>query len=237
MITLTVRTTRAKLIRAIASLPKAIGRTKAGKKMMHAVGAEVLDLVSTAFIKKSAGGTDEAGDRWKPLSPYTVAYRRKRPGVLWPPKRRAKLAPSAALNKKQRSRWWAVYYKILASTNDKSTAARGAWRVLRAEGATTLMDLYGTAHAMILVESGQLLNSLLPPTGGPRAQQVFRVRGNSVEVGTRRKWAGTHHKGSGHIPQRRLWPPPSKWPNSWWKRINGVVTIGLGGVLREILKG
>lgn len=234
--TIYVRATRTEVLGAISRIPQA---ARSGgviaNAMMVRCGMVALGRIRAAFIVKARGGTDEAGDSWKKLKPETIAYsrrHRKKPGdprqspvfsrakkLPWipGPSKRAGQAPSYALTTRQRDRWWQVYGQGLAMyKGNKSHAARRAWVILKAEGATTLIAQYGDAQVDILRDIGLLLNSLSP--GVTSSNQVFRVGPGEVIVGTNRKWAGIHHRGSrnGKIPQRRLWPAVNRWPSSWW---------------------
>lgn len=165
---------------------------------------------------KARGGTDESGLQWPPLKSSTIAYSRRHPGVP-PSKKRAPFRPSWMLTEKQRKRWWQL---------NALGGAAFAWRVLKSEGAKTLIGEYGNTPVEILRDTGLLLNSLTPGLGSP--EQVFDAEATSVVVGTNRKWAGCHHRGiPGRLPQRRLWPEPSQWPESWWADILGEAKIGL----------
>jgi hypothetical protein len=74
-----------------------------------------------------------------------------------------------------------------------------------------------------------LLNSFSPgvdpdtaPTDFPPAPDGVREVGKGVAiVGTNRKGAKANHEGKPDgdypLPQRRLWPSPRKWPQSWWR--------------------
>jgi len=125
---------------------------------MTRCGLVALGLIKRAFITKSRGGTDEAGESWPPKS------------------RRTKRA------------------------------------------------------------TGLLLNSLSP--GVASAEQVFRIGHGEVIVGTNRKGAAAQHNGvPGRLPQRRLWPEPSKWPASWWRDIMEQVRTGLVDIAMQLIKG
>jgi hypothetical protein len=214
------------------------------------VGLQALSLIKQAFLIKAAGGTDAAGDNWPRLAKSTVAYSRRHPGVLWPGSKRAPFAPSWMLTKKQRERWWALYRSFgggapsgagyHAKGVSGGLAAMFAWRVLKAEGAKTLMSEYGDEDLQPLRDTGLLLNSLSPAImpdqvtaadkNAPAVQdQIFRLAAGRVAVGTNRKWAAVHHNGSrdGRIPQRRLWPKPSRWPSSWWNLLLHQARMGL----------
>jgi hypothetical protein len=235
-ITIYVRANRWVVRQAVMKLPAAArtGGALAGA-MMTRCGLALLGRIRTAFIVKARGGTDDAGDKWPPLSPTTIAYRRRHPGV---PRQsiRAAHRPSWMLTSKQNRRWWGLYRHGLAMfEGDKGQAARRAWFILKSEGAETLIGRYGNANVEILRDTGLLLNSLSPGVEKvsrhnirSRHHQVFNIGPGEVIVGTNRKGALAHHKGiPGRLPQRRLWPDPAKWPSSWWLDITEQVQQGL----------
>ncbi len=255
-----VRATRAQVLRELRRLPALVrgGPSGAGgavAALQVRLGLSILGDVKTAFVQKAAGGTDEAGDRWTPLSPKTIAYSRRHPG-LPPGKKRAERAPSYALTQAQRRRWWALYQSFGGTRSkgrpyhargSRSMAAARAWKILKSEGATTLLDLYGSTRVQILRDKGLLLNSLspgvqvgdqTPPVPPPKPPfQVFRLTAGVVILGTNRKWAITHHRGvPGRIPQRRLWPQPSRWPQRWWTGALRQAIMGVNDVIRYLLR-
>ena len=255
--TIYVRATRAAVRSAISGIPqeaRAGGAT--ANAMMIRCGFTALGLISRAFVVKSLGGTDEAGDSWVPLKPTTIAYSRrhiKKPGdtkesrvfsrakvMPWIPKARirAGYAPSYALTRKQNDRWWDVYRQgLVMFKGNKGHAAARAWVILKSEGATTLMAQYGNAKVKILNSTGLLLSTLEP--GSKSSGQVFRVGPGEVIVGTSRRWAGVHHCGSrnGRVPQRRLWPEPRRWPSSWWLDIAEQARAGLVDIAVSLITG
>lgn len=207
-------------------------------QMQVRLGLTALANIKKAFIVKAAGGTDEAGLRWPPLAKSTVAYSRRHPGV---PKNvkgspnRASFAPSFMLTVKQRKRWWQLM-RIVGPAR--------AWIILKDEGAKTLIGEYGDAPAQILRDTGLLLNSLSPgvesayaPSSPPSVEdQVFKVGSGEVIVGTNRKHARAHHEGTSRIPQRRLWPMPSTWPQSWWDDLSESGRTGMIDILLHLLR-
>jgi hypothetical protein len=241
--------------RAINSATGAGPQAAIVRALQVRIGLTALGFIKVAFVEKARGGTDEAGDRWQPLSPYTIAYHRrhrevsKKTGQVmkkkWLPSqnKRAGYAPSYQLTSSQRSRWWDLYYHYRQKW-DKGHAAAAAWLVLKAEGAKTLMDVYGSAQVEILRDTGLLLTSLSPavaPGGGettpPRTkEQVFQLGAGRIMIGTNRKWAETHHHGvPGRIPQRRLWPHPTRWPRRWGNEMVAQLGLGLIEVIRSLL--
>lgn len=220
------------------------------------IGAAALSLIKVAFIAKSRGGTDEAGDSWTKLSPKYVAYGRRHPELTQIRKQaKAEGRPGRPmLTKKQDERWRRIFagklHQVSAkqrkmtifggtSTQAKSAAAAYAWAVLKAEGGQTIFDNFKDAPVEILRDTGVLLNSLSPGVNGPSGHenQVFRVQPGTVIVGTNRKGAAAHHKGSGKLPERRLWPRVERWPSSWWQQITGTLRDGAAQVLIRMLGG
>ena len=245
--------TRASAASVTTTVSRAASEVRSGGTALNAamvrVGLALLGRIRAAFVVKARGGTDEAGDRWAPLSPRTIAYSRRHrkkagdPGASrvfsrakrlpWVPAAgvRAGYAPSYALTDKQRDRWWEVYRQGLAMFGgNKGAAAKRAWSILKREGATTLIAQYGSAQVEILRDTGLLLSSLSP--GATVPEQVFRTGPGEVVVGTNRRGAAAHHRGiPGRLPQRRLWPEPRTWPTSWWLDIAEQATLGLAAVI------
>ncbi len=251
--TIHVTATRAQVVRILNDLPRLLNGSPGGaggfvRALQVRVGLSILERIKDAFLVKAAGGTDAAGDSWKPLSPHTIAYGRKHPGV---PKKRPfwTTHPSYSLTAKRRDRWWQLYYGFKAKfRGNKRRAAATAWVILRREqpGIRTLMDRFGNTPVEILRDTGLLLNSLSPgvpaddaPMSPPRKpSQVFRCTPGSVIIGTNRKGAAKHHEGDPpRFPQRRLWPEPSRWPAEWWSDAVGQLRQGVLAVILYILKG
>lgn len=236
--TIYVRSSRAEVRRVFEQIPQAAmgryGARKPADALMTRCGLALKGRIYKAFIVKSRGGTDDAGEKWKSLSPYTIAYRRRHKGLPGANKRAGK-RPSSALTNKQRDRWWSLYQEGLRLANgNKVKAARRAWFLLKKEGGVkTIMGRYGHLEVDILRDTGILLNSLSP--GVVSSKAVFRIGRGEVVVGTNRKWAGVHHRGGGRVPQRRLWPEPHKWPATWWQDITEQALAGLVGLTKFLL--
>ncbi len=89
-------------------------------------------------------------------------------------------------------------------------------------------------HDIILVEGGELEQSLEPGQGRKR-YQVFRPLRNGVEVGTDRPFAWRQHKGGKRLPQRKLWNDLKKWPGHWWQKVLVPVRLRVAQtILREL---
>lgn len=250
-----VKMSKRKVKAAIRRLPKDV---RSAKAVWVRIGLTALQFIKEAFLVKAQGGADAAGEKWKPLSPFTIAYKRRHPGFnrrtgnftkgrLPGSKARAAFAPSWMLTAKQRTRWWSLYGGLLRRyKGDKAHAAATAWSILKSEGARTIMGVYGNAQVEILRDLGLLYNSLQPGVQPDQAtatppridRQVFKVQRGAVVIGTRRKWAWTHHKGiPGRLPQRRLWPEVDRWPSEWWNQIVRQARAGVKKMLIENLKG
>jgi hypothetical protein len=211
------------------------------------LGMVALSLIKVAFIMKSRGGTDEAGDRWKPLSPRYIAYGRRHPGLkAIRDAARAKGRPGRPLlTDKQDLEWRKIFAKTfyalrrrLGEREAKATAAGHAWNVLKASGARTIFAEYSTTEVEILRDTGVLFNSLSPGVDGPSGapNQIFNTGPGFVVVGTNRKGAAAHHTGTARLPQRRLWPDPKRWPQSWWRQLTNQLRDGIVRAIQLNLK-
>lgn len=248
------------IARAVAMMNGSAPAGQLGRALWVRVGFQALSLIKASFLEKSLGGTDEAGESWKPLAKSTVAYsrrHRKLPGdpkmspvfsraknLRWIPRssKRAAFAPSYALTEKQRTRWWQDYARLLAQyKGDKGHAAATAWILAKGRGATTLMEQFGNMKPPILRDTFLLYNSLSPGAAGATGKpekvkgQVFRVEAGKVIVGTNVPYAKFHHEGTKRCPQRRLWPAPRKWPSSWWGQLLNQARGGLIEVVIQLL--
>ena len=210
--------TRAAVAAATGAGPDSGGN---GRALALAVGMECLSIIKTAFIAKSNGGADEAGETWEPLSPKTIAARR-------PPSPKKKgERPRGLLNSAQDARWRALFAAALKwMKGDKGHAAAYAWTILKAEGAKTRLETLGNRQVSVGRDTGRLFNSLSPGV----EDNVLQAAPGAVTVGTAVKYAARFHA------KRRLWPDQSKWPSSWWARLNKTAADGLLYMIEEQLK-
>lgn len=124
-------------------------------------------------------------------------------------------------------RWAPLSPKTIASRLRKKSKVRHP---------TPPFDKYARSQVDILRDTGKLLKSLTPYTSS--SEKVFSVSQSSVIIGTRRKGAAAHHRGiPGRLPQRRLWPPQSNWPSSWWSDILEVTRKGVVSTLTDLIRG
>src|SRR5258708_2415696 len=111
--TVHVRGSRASVVASLRTIPTVA--TQGGHPadaMMENCALALRRRIHQAFLVKAGGGTDEAGEKWEPLSPKTTAYRKSN-RTRTESSRESR--PSQALNQKQQDRWWEVYRGALAS--------------------------------------------------------------------------------------------------------------------------
>lgn len=185
---------------------------------------KVYAKIRTAFLAKSDGGSDEFGDRWKPLTKETIAQRplakgeAKQLGVTG-------YRTRGLLTRKQDERWRGVFAstfkrlsRVMPEGEAKAIAAKTAWAILKSEGAKTKLDVFGNRKVPILRVSGRLLDSLSPGdvSGGTyraRPEQLAKHTGNLIVIGSKVPYALTMHR------TRRLWPSVDKM-NRWFAVIS-----------------
>lgn len=218
------RGSRTELKSLLRSLPSiCAGKTRdhygIGRAFRVQFGVTMLEQISKAFLVKSIGGTDELGDKWKPLAPATIAQRpvtageKKRLGITGP-RERGLLTPD------QNKLWKAIFASKLAKLatmlpygEAKALAAKSAWGILKSKGALTKLAVLGNRQVTMLIVTGKLFKSLYPgyflfgqsQNYVPGTDQVFRVdRPGIIELGSKVKYANHQHA------MRPLWPDVRK---------------------------
>ncbi len=81
---ITFRGTRQQFVQVLAQLRPALSGQQSDltgllEGLQLRLGMVALALIKSAFIEKSQGGTDGAGEKWPPLAPSTIARRRLGP--------------------------------------------------------------------------------------------------------------------------------------------------------------
>lgn len=213
-------------------------------KIVHtAIGLAALGDIKTDFVRKARGETGEDGVKWPPLSPEYLAYQRRfGPGEKAQLKRAAGLGRAnnqrGLLTAAQNRKWknvFSFHFKRLAVSvgiaEAKARAAAIAWKILKADGAKTMLEVFGNRQVEILRDTGVLFNSLSPAYWSgddeytPPEDQLFDLASNGVAVGTNVPYAGVHQHGSkkktgkgGGIPARPFLPVdrvPDVWRKNW----------------------
>lgn len=253
--TVYVRARQDEIEKVLASLPQVLAGdapdpTGLATGIQLPIGTQALSLIKDDFVIKSRGGTGAGGDTWAPLSPKTIAYGRRHPGLN---ERRGRSVNwrRPLLTGAQDARWRSLFARALrglsrrqggmawqSSADLKAHAAAYAWMVIKAEGGKTILGEYGATEVEILRDKGFLFNSLSPGLDGPSGHpnQIFQARAGSVIVGTNRTGAGRHHEGKG-VPQRRLWPEPARWPANWWDLLLKRLRDGCSQVAQRMIEG
>jgi hypothetical protein len=227
------------------------------RSVFSALGFQALSDVSEAFVTKSKGGTDEAGISWPPLSKEYLAYQRrfgagektalKRAAGLGPQHNRGIGGNRGLLTAQQQKRWQKLFAKNLtwlAARYDigtaKGIAAGMAWNQLKAEGAKTMLEVFGNRKVDILRDTGVLFNSISPghfdgnDYEKPSENQVFTTLTDGVIVGTNVPYAGAHDN-----PQRAGYPKreifPKRIPTVWMQRLADVGIAAIAICMRRSL--
>jgi hypothetical protein len=185
-------------------------------------------LLHDSFLQKSGGGADQWGDRWKPLTPQTIAARPLSPGDVTAAGTRGLGRGGIGLLTIVQARVWrGIFASTLARTGDAGHAARTAWAILKARGARTRLEAYGRRKVPILVHTGRLLASLSPgrlsgDTYTPPPEQVLEWSGTRFRMGTAVPYASRQHK------TRRLWPTVERMRAWVSKSVKAAVKVLIG---------
>lgn len=218
------------------------------------IGFSILGLVVPNFDELGRGQSGADGEKWKPLSPATIAGRRFGPGEKTKLLKEAGLKarhkfPSALSAGGNLTLYKAIYAKKLphyAMKEDMVTArahaSQFASNYVKEHGAKTKVQVFGgnNRQIQILVDTGRGRGSLTPgqitelgpealytkPAGKGGPEQEFDdTKPDSIVVGTNVGYMGAHHRGNKRLPQRKLWP--TNFPGAWWNSILGSAISGL----------
>jgi len=253
MATIRVTATRPEVMRAIRLYADIVSGNAAdvdgiARAAQLRLGFEFLRFVHKAFIVKARGGTDEAGIKWPPLSKRYLAYGKgpastRRAGRSSPGGKDGFMSPA------QLKLWWKDYRQALAWLaagmpigQAKGKAAAIAWSKAKQRGVKTKLEVFGNRKTEILRDRGILLASLspgAPPTASGSYSapegQIMRPGRGSVTVGTSVPYASAHHRGTGKMPKRPLWPDPSRIPARWWATMTATTTDGIATALVRLI--
>lgn len=236
--TITVRTsmTRQQLTGELRNLPAYLsGRLYDSRGLAKTFRAEfayhLFNKISRSFFAKSSGGSDEFGNRWKPLKPATIVQRASR--------HLPKTGRRGLLSVQQEKLWKRVFAQNFARLAPrmgekaaKQHAAKMAWGVAKSKGAKTLKERFAGARALINWVSGRLKKSLMPgrrSAGGyqpPSAEQVYEEYHGFLLLGTAVPYAPHVHR------RRRLWPSVNQM-GPW---ITEASQKAMGAVIRRLTR-
>lgn len=198
------------------------------KGFLLSIGVAALSDIRVAFDIKKHGGTDAMGITWPPLAPATIA--RRRVGSK-------DNANDEAIKERQRivdREYRKEYEKLRARLSISMTAEEARKRARQIAGmratkqtGRTKVDVLGNRKVEILKDIGVLYNSLGPGeltiSGGTAtytqedSQHIMEIQPGTVIVGTNVFYAGTHQRGTPHVPRRQFLPDnEGEVPESWW---------------------
>lgn len=248
------------VLRRLRSLPvMASGRSSAAQESARGLalrlGVVTMSFLKEAFIVKSRGGTDAAGEQWAPLSPYTIRKRLEKGSLR---KRDLPRKARRALDRFQKAK--DEYTKAVArlggfkkakrSTIDKAKSKvdrlekKLAKYTAKLDKARAALDT-AIANIEILRDTGRMFNSLSPGESGELNDDgVLRVNPGEIVFGTNVEYAAEHMEGrpvatakGPPMPARPLWPEPKKWPAQWWDQLSQAAADGLIDVAVSVLTG
>ena len=242
----TTRKTKDEVVAALRQIPAIMSgqvpdSTGMAEPMLRHLGQTAQAIFHAAFLLKSKGGTDAAGIHWPDLSTLTKAYSRSHPGLV---RKKKGERPRGLLSEAQDARWRQLYAHAYGSLLRDGNAAREAgahaaayaWSILKAEGARTMRQEYGSRPVDILIDKGDLAESLRPGSGHP--DQILEIEPGAVTIGSARKYAGAHQNGvPGRLPQRKLWPDNGDLPAEWADQLMKVVGFWMGLMAQALVSG
>lgn len=218
-----------------------------GKSFKTAFGVALLDQIHRAYIVKSEGGTDDLGQKWKPLAPSTIAQRPIAPGDIGrlgiggrgqrAYKNRVRGLLTAQQDKVWRAIFFHTYNKLRLKIGDraaKAKAAEFAWAYVKKRmGAQTKLATLGKRDVLINRITDNLLRSLEPGTltldnYNKPADQIFETKLNSVRLGSKVKYAVNVHK------LRKFWPDSASTMRKWYVVATARATQHLATQLQQI---
>jgi hypothetical protein len=168
-------------------------------------------LVRTSFLARSVGKEDDVGQRWKPLSRKTIAYRPDNNG-----KRIAGTGGKGLLSVQEAARWRGIYRSQIQRGASPAEAGSIAWGILKSQGAKTKIGTLGSRKVPIHIRSRRLLRSVSPEavtgmkyiTGPDQVSRVVPGRNGKVKFSY-----GIKVPYAGRLDQMR--PIFGKGPQEW----------------------
>lgn len=139
---------------AIRSITNPKGNAKAGQAFITAFLHQLFTDIHRGYMRRSKGGPDDLGFKWKPLSRKTIAAR-----PITGADRKQYSIPSnvtrGLLTPEQDKRWRGIFASQLkkleagGAPDARARAARIAWGILKSEGARTRIDALGNRKVAI----------------------------------------------------------------------------------------
>lgn len=173
---------------------KKVDRFRLFQVFWSAVARSMLRSVYDAYEVKSEGGVDELGNKWKPLSPRTIAARPIRPidrkefGI-------GRTGNRGLLSPRENARWKGIFASTFARNATKlgereaaQLASKTAWGILKSQGARLRSEVLSSRNVLILRLTNRLFRSLEPTQHRgvyrPRTDQIAEASPKSIKIGT-----------------------------------------------------
>lgn len=250
MPTIHIRATRAEVRQILGTIPAILaGQTSdpsgVAKALQLRMGNALLSTIQQQFMVKSRGGTDSAGIKWAPLSPYTIANRRTTPGEL--KSLGVKQGKRGFLTPGENAKWERIFAKRLRileakgfpAVEAKKQAARVAWAELKQQGAKTKLAVLGSRTVDIGRDTSRMFHSLAAgyddaPPGS--ADTTLRFVPGSLIVGTNVPYFKYFNYGTANQPARPIAPLDGSIPDAWWPPVLDAGVRGIAVVVEELLR-
>lgn len=217
MQTVRLRTTKRELKKRLQSLPRGLtSGGEVGQAFKNHFAFYLFERIRKNYLKKSAGGADEFGTKWKPLDKRTIAYR------PIPGQKKTK-GGRGLLTAGENARWKGIfrsqYLRLMAQTGDeaksKAMAARIAWAIVKSEGAKTKLEVYGNRKVPIGRVTDRLLNSVSPGTMSgnryyKRKDQAFTYSDDGITFGSLVPYSTWFNR------KRKIIPPATNMAKAGW---------------------
>ena len=259
---ITFRGTREELRARLALIaPVLAGRvpdtSNVAEGLLLRVGMTLLGKMQDAYVKKSEGGTDDMGIQWQPLSPVTLALRRKEAGARTVERLKAQFDQLPATRRTLITTHYERLKELYRANTPVGAAAKKhavallelmqpfisetRYRKLKSEltgrrnGSRDERLALAGAYALILRDTGRMLASLSPQINSP--DRVLRVGAGAVTVGSNVDYFKYHQSdqprrlkkdGTAKLPRRQILPDRAKpIPAAWWRDMKGAFARGL----------
>jgi hypothetical protein len=155
---------------------------------------EIMRRVNDAFFTKSDAGTDDLGNKWKPLAPTTIKYKPPTPIEKGTYRLRGSLS-TGLLNPSQRAEFYRIYSEELTKLSKieffdrlamgiedpKKEATKRAWRAIKSQDPpeTTTNINIRTGALVASTAPGQVYNHRYY---APKFQQVTIATGINIKL-------------------------------------------------------
>ena len=209
MKTIRLRTSKKALYQQLRAIPRELsGRrteTDMNRIFLNHLAYNLFGVIKDSFDDKSAGGTDDFGKKWEPLTQETIA---QRPITNEEYRRAAVRQGERGILTVMQNRVWKAIFRShkarlikqgIQEAKAEGMAAELAWVVIKKQGGKTKLNVFGKRKVKINRVTDRLYDSLCPGTltGNryyPPHEQVFKVENGDMTLGTSVPYAGAVSK-------------------------------------------